>query len=89
MNHDSGEATVVDPVAIGLVARFNRPGGNITGTSLMVEAYLAKGVEFLHELLPQASSIAFLINPTTTDPLSARTAQVADAARTGGGCGWQ
>ena len=52
--------TVVDPVAIGLVARFNRPGGNITGTSLIGEAYYAKGVELLHELLPHAGSILYL-----------------------------
>jgi putative ABC transport system substrate-binding protein len=76
--------TVDDPVATGLVARFNRPGGNITGTNLMVEAYYAKGVELLHELLPHAGSIAFLINPTNTVPSGAATAEMADAARARG-----
>jgi putative ABC transport system substrate-binding protein len=73
--------TVDDPVAIGLVARFNRPGGNITGTSLMVEAYYAKGVELLHELLPHAGSIALLINPTNTVASRAATTETANAAR--------
>ena len=53
-----------DPVAIGLVASLGRPGGNITGASMVAEAYYAKGIELLHELLPQASAIAFLTNPT-------------------------
>jgi putative tryptophan/tyrosine transport system substrate-binding protein len=75
--------TVNDPVAIGLVARFNRPGGNITGTSLMVEAYYAKGVELLHELLPHAGSIALLINPTNPS-YDAATVEMADAARARG-----
>jgi putative ABC transport system substrate-binding protein len=52
--------TANDPVAIGLVARLNRPGSNITGTSLIGEAYYAKGVELLHELLPHAGSILYL-----------------------------
>jgi putative ABC transport system substrate-binding protein len=73
--------TVDDPVAIGIVVRFNRPGGNITGTSLMVEAYYAKGVELLHELLPHAGSIALLINPTNTVASDTATAETANAAR--------
>jgi putative ABC transport system substrate-binding protein len=73
--------TVEDPVAIGLVARFNRPGGNITGTSLMAEAYRAKGVELLHEFLPHAGSIALLINPTNPVNSVASTVEMADAAR--------
>jgi putative tryptophan/tyrosine transport system substrate-binding protein len=77
--------TVNDPVTTGLVARFNRPGGNITGTSLMAEAYYAKGLELLHELLPHASSIALLINPTNPVNSGAATVEMADAARAGGG----
>src|SRR5215471_3133562 len=60
--------TAADPVAIGLVARFNRPGGNITGASMLVEAYHAKGVELLHELVPHAGSIVLLINPANPSP---------------------
>jgi putative ABC transport system substrate-binding protein len=73
--------TAADPVAIGLVARFNRPGGNITGASMLVEAYYTKGVELLHELLPHAGSIALLINPTNPVNSGAATVEMADAAR--------
>jgi putative tryptophan/tyrosine transport system substrate-binding protein len=74
--------TAADPVAIGLVARFNRPGGNITGVSVLGEAYYTKGVELLHELLPHAGSIALLINPTNPSPPQLHgIAETADAAR--------
>jgi ABC-type uncharacterized transport system substrate-binding protein len=46
-----------DPVAAGLVPSFNRPGGNITGVSLVASALaelVAKQLEFLHELAPKA-----------------------------------
>jgi putative ABC transport system substrate-binding protein len=54
----------VDPVELGLVASLNRPGGNLTGvTNLNVEVG-PKRVELLHELLPSATLIAVLVNPT-------------------------
>ena len=56
--------TGLDPVTAGLVKSLNRPEGNVTGvTSLNLEV-APKGLELLHELLPQAKSIAVLINPT-------------------------
>jgi putative ABC transport system substrate-binding protein len=53
-----------DPIAAGLVASLSRPGGNVTGvTSLNLEVG-PKRLEFLHELLPTATIMAALVNPT-------------------------
>ena len=49
-----------DPVAAGLVASLNRPGGNVTGASRLVEASIAKGLEFFHELMPKVGSVALM-----------------------------
>jgi putative ABC transport system substrate-binding protein len=55
----------VDPVEVGLVASVNRPGGNLTGvTNLNVEIG-PKRLELLHELLPAATDIAVLVDPTS------------------------
>jgi ABC-type uncharacterized transport system substrate-binding protein len=52
-----------DPVALGLVASLNRPGGHLTGvTNLTVEVGV-KQLEMLHELVPTATTIALLVNP--------------------------
>jgi putative ABC transport system substrate-binding protein len=53
-----------DPVKIGLVPSLNRPGGNITGVSALANDINAKRVQLLHELVPQSSVIAVLVNPT-------------------------
>jgi ABC-type uncharacterized transport system substrate-binding protein len=56
--------TGADPVQIGFVASLNRPGGNLTGvTSLDVELN-GKRLELLHEMIPTASTLAALVNPT-------------------------
>jgi putative ABC transport system substrate-binding protein len=55
-----------DPVAAGLVPSFNRPGGNITGVSLVASALaelVAKQLELLHELTPKAVVVGILLNP--------------------------
>jgi putative tryptophan/tyrosine transport system substrate-binding protein len=53
-----------DPVARGLVASMNRPGGNITGFSNITPGLVAKRLGLLHELVPNATTIAVLIVPT-------------------------
>jgi len=59
--------TGTDPVAVGLVASLNRPGGNMTGVSTLSVEVGAKQLELLHELVPSATTIALLVNPT--DPV--------------------
>jgi len=54
----------VDPVRLGLVESLNRPGGNMTGLAVLTVELEAKKLEVLHELLPSATAIALLVNPT-------------------------
>jgi putative tryptophan/tyrosine transport system substrate-binding protein len=56
-----------DPVGLGLVASLNRPGGNITGVSFLVSTLAAKAFEVLHETVPQAALIGYLVNPSNAD----------------------
>jgi putative ABC transport system substrate-binding protein len=57
-------ATGGDPVAEGLVASLNRPGGNVTGVSFLGNALGAKQVELLRELVPKATTIAVMVDTT-------------------------
>jgi putative ABC transport system substrate-binding protein len=52
-----------DPVKAGLVANYNRPGGNVTGTNILTDFLETKRLGLLHELVPQAATIAYLSNP--------------------------
>jgi putative ABC transport system substrate-binding protein len=76
--------TATDPVASGLVASINRPGGNVTGTTFLGDQLIPKQLELLHELLPAAIRIAMLVNPEnpTTMQDAIRGARLA-AARLG------
>ena len=69
-----------DPVKLGLVASMNRPGGNVTGFTGIGNALTAKRLEVLRDLVPQAETIAFLVNPTNQNAES-DTQDVQAAAR--------
>jgi putative ABC transport system substrate-binding protein len=72
-----------DPVTAGLVASLARPGGNLTGFSQINFELMPKRLELLTELLPQASVIALLVNPS--NPLTEGVIRdVQEAARTKG-----
>jgi putative tryptophan/tyrosine transport system substrate-binding protein len=59
--------SAADPIRAGVVTSFNRPGGNITGVSLLGSALEAKRLELLHEMIPGASPIGVLLNPKYPD----------------------
>ena len=72
-----------DPVADGLVASFARPGGNLTGLSILVRELMPKRLELLAEMVPQAGAIALLVNPS--NPNAERIIrEVQEAARAKG-----
>jgi putative ABC transport system substrate-binding protein len=53
-----------DPIKLGLVASYNRPGGNVTGVALLIDVLGAKRLGLLREIVPAATLIAVLLNPT-------------------------
>jgi ABC-type uncharacterized transport system substrate-binding protein len=72
--------TGADPVRSGLVPSLNRPGGNITGVSFLVEEVGTKTLGLLHELVPKAATIGLLINPSNPEA-EREVATMKDAAR--------
>jgi putative tryptophan/tyrosine transport system substrate-binding protein len=63
------------------VASFNRPGGNLTGLTSLQLAVLGKRFGLLHELVPAANVIAFLVNPNNNVYAEAETKEAQSAAR--------
>jgi ABC-type uncharacterized transport system substrate-binding protein len=73
-----------DPVRLGLVTNLNRPGGNITGVTNLIVEVAPKRLELLHELLPTAKVMAFLLNPDDRALAQAQARETLSAARNRG-----
>jgi putative ABC transport system substrate-binding protein len=71
-----------DPVSMGFATSLSRPGGNITGVTTLNVEVGAKRLELLHELVPSATIIAGLVNPTNSGPAEIETKDLETAART-------
>jgi len=69
-----------DPVETGLVASLARPGGNLTGTTIMAVEMGPKRLDFIRQLVPDATTVAMLINPNFPTAV-AEARGVQDAAR--------
>ena len=69
-----------DPVELGLVSSLARPGGNITGVGALAVGTVAKRLQLLHELIPAATEIAFLRNPTNPYYSALETRELQSAA---------
>ena len=70
-----------DPVELGLVASLNRPGGNLTGTTTLTLEVGPKRLELLHQMIPTATNIALLVNPTSPNLAEAQARDLRTAAR--------
>jgi putative ABC transport system substrate-binding protein len=69
-----------DPVEVGLVTSYNRPGGNATGISILTATLEAKRLGLLHEVAPQVTTIGVLMNPNF-QPAEKQLRDVQEAAR--------
>jgi putative ABC transport system substrate-binding protein len=74
--------TGFDPVETGLVATLNRPGGNLTGVSTLAVELEPKRLELLHEVVPTATIISVLLNPTNSPIAESQLNNLQAAART-------
>jgi putative ABC transport system substrate-binding protein len=68
-----------DPVALGLVASLNHPGGNLTGVAYLNDEIAPKRLDLLHQLIPTADTIGLLVNPVNATAAAEQTKEMAEA----------
>jgi putative tryptophan/tyrosine transport system substrate-binding protein len=73
-----------DPVEIGLVTSLSHPGSNVTGVSIVTVELVAKRLGLLHELVPKATVIAYIVNPNGLNAAASETRKAQEAARSFG-----
>jgi putative ABC transport system substrate-binding protein len=73
-----------DPVDLGLVASLGRPSGNLTGATTLTLEVGPKWLQLLHEMVPNATSLALLINPTSPNLAETQSRDLQTAARSRG-----
>ena len=73
--------TASDPVGLGLVANLARPGGNMTGATQLNMELGPKRLELMHQLLPKATAIALIVNPTNPVVAEVQSRDAQEAAR--------
>ncbi len=69
--------TIADPVGAGLVTSLARPGGNVTGISILARELTPKRLQLISEFVPRAKTIAFLVNPNAANESVTRQLQEA------------
>src|ERR1700719_1132262 len=76
--------TAGDPVDLGLVSSLSRPDSNLTGATTLTLEVAQKWVQLLHEMVPRATSLALLINPTSPHLAEAQSRDLQATARSRG-----
>jgi len=72
----------IDPIAAGLVTSLARPGGNVTGVTNINTELVSKRLELLRELVPKATIVALLVNPTSPEITEAVSKELQSTAST-------
>ena len=76
--------TAGDPVDLGLVASLSQPDSNLTGATTLTLEVGPKWLQLLHEMVPNATSLALLINPTSPNLAESQSKDLQTAARSRG-----